>query len=238
MADVSIDMETGDLSQFDAVTGVSISAHVDAAQASTSYGLHVDTDGNNANRFGQNHSDISASTSYRIRFYLKLDDFVMDNNDSIIIFWVRAPGATNSCRMYLTYTTGGGHTLKFWAYRDNGNSSKSSEYSIPATGEILVEYRTTKADTTSSNDGTAEMWIDGVSKEELTGLDNNGSGGHDQSWYGFVGNQNINSGSMYMDEIIIRDDATEIGPVPAPPSDAGKGGFWATQKDFTFGSNP
>jgi hypothetical protein len=59
-----------------------------------------------------------------------------------------------------------------------------------------------------------QLWIDGASKQTITGIDN-----YDRfvnSFYfqfGAVYISTTASGTLYMDELVINDDGSEIGPV-------------------------
>ena len=77
-----------------------------------------------------------------------------------------------------------------------------------------LEIRVVRATGGSSNNGYMQCWIDGVEQTAITGVDNYTRFAHTR--YVSVGatlKTGSWSGTFYVDEIIVRDDETYIGPV-------------------------
>jgi hypothetical protein len=105
---------------------------------------------------------------------------------------------------------------------DNGAYPSTGYYSISPDEhyvEVLVEY----ASSSSANNGALTLWIDGILVARKASIDLYYRGKPNRIQFGAIsGIDSGTRGSLYLDEFVLRDDGTEIGPVgstaasPAP----------------------
>ena len=225
---VDINHEAGNLSEYDSTVTDSgdLSAHADAALAGTSYGLHcvINDTGflyGNVNTFGA-----QPTTDLRLRFYIDPNSLEMAQFD---VFTVLSLFLSNApwflCTIKLEYRDGI-YKLLFEPYNDAGGLTADRETITDA--PHYVEFYIHRSSAEDADDGTAEWWIDGVSKGTWTDIDNYDSF---PLWnlarIGAVeGVDAGTTGSLYLDEIVINDDGGEIGPVSEPP--VGNSGIMTT----------
>jgi hypothetical protein len=75
--------------------------------------------------------------------------------------------------------------------------------------EVLVAY----ASSAVASDATLTIWIDGVQADQVTGIDLYDRSKPDTVLLGVVTVASGTSGTIYLDELVLRDDDTEIGEV-------------------------
>jgi hypothetical protein len=218
---VNVNHETGDLSQYDQTItdGGDLSVSTDAALIG-SYGLQVVIDDTNSISGRMNFASWpNGATHFRARFYLKPNLVTMASGDSFCIMTIDG-GSGYPVLTYLEYD-GADYGIRLFYNNDGGAAGQFGSSITPQSHyyEILLSRATTDA----SNDGIVRHWIDGNLQNTKSGLD---------MWDRFndithmrlgavFGIDAGTSGTLYLDDLVIRNDATEIGPVPSggdPPS--------------------
>jgi len=111
--------------------------------------------------------------------------------------------------------------------RDDGYSNHYGGDVELTDAEHYVEVRVVRASTTSSNDGSVELYLDGVLEDTLSGQDIYNRVDWEHARLGACyGPDTGTSGTFYIDEFVLRDDDTEIGAL-----DAGSGSIGAIAYD-------
>jgi hypothetical protein len=233
MADIiDIDHEGGDLSEYDSTVDVDgdMSAHADAALASTNFGMKLVIDDTNT-MYGQITQVDTGTAKIRIRFYIDPNALTMGNwelFDIFNIYTTNDPWFIN--RLFLRTDDGGNYFIQCEAYSDAGAISTDTEGISDA--PHYVELYIQQAADDASGDGNVEWWIDGVSKGTWANVDN----------YNIFDEMNIirvgcisgldagTSGTLYIDQIKANDDGAAIGAHAEPP--AGNAGIMTPNTGF------
>lgn len=162
-------------------------------------------------------SPYSTTGILRVRFYIDVNSLTMANANAFAILRANS-SAGNICAVYLQYTTGTGYQIIERIYNDADGLADSSAYAI-TDAPHYIEIQLLRATNSTSNDGSLQLWIDGVDKQTLTGVDNYDRFIHFKDLFagGVVGIDAGTSGTFYCDEIKVNDNGDVIGPV-APPS--------------------
>ena len=205
-----IDHEAGNLSEYNSTVTDSgdLSAHADAALAGTGYGLNCLIDGT-----GSIYGQLTLSSTYtdfRFRFYFDPNSLTMGQYEAFHVAFIYTSASPWSVAR-IAYTATG--ELVFEPFNDPGNLSPN--YAAITDAPHYIEVYGHRAATNVSADGTYEWWVDGVSKSIWTGVDNYDLFAMFQLFrIGAVNGVDAGtSGTIYLDELVIRDDSTEIGPV-------------------------
>lgn len=221
---IDIDHETGDLSQYtSSVTdGGDLSVAAGAALAGTGYGLSCLID-DTTSIYGL--KTFNKAATLRLRFYIDPNTLTMADNDIFETCRIGQAGGSYSIlsSIELKYVTGTGYILQFRAYND-ANAATPDTCNI-TDAPHYVEALIVRAATDVSADGTAQWWVDGVNQGTVTGIDN----------YNRMEDQNMRvilgpcsgidvgtSGTLFLDELIINNDGSEIGPVILPATGGAK----------------
>lgn len=207
-----IDFEEEDLSDFDSTTGEEdLAANATAAMVG-SYGMEVTLD-DTADHYGNNALSISTN-DIRFRFYIDITPMSMTDGDTLNLQGINCDGT------YSSITWFGWVALEFnspnyqirLAVWDDENTG---DYTTPETitdGEHYIEVYIHRETTDGDADGTGEIWVDGISKGSLSNIDNwNIFPTIDNSRFGADDQETGTTGSLYLDDLIFRDDDTEIG---------------------------
>ncbi|MFC1790264.1 hypothetical protein ACFLZP_02140 [Patescibacteria group bacterium] len=202
-----------DLSQYDYIhSDGNFNLSLAAALANSSGGVEITID-NQDNNYGTASFTQTTSPTYRFRFYLDPNGLTMEENSSIDLFNLYAIHAGLS-RVTLGYSAGS-HTITARTYNDNNQSIITSAHSIsdePHYIEVMVKYATSE----TANDGTLDIWIDGEHKQQIDQIDLFDITKPNNLWFGAFGVRTGIEGNFYLDELVLRNDATEIGPFGAP----------------------
>jgi hypothetical protein len=217
---IDIDHETNDLSQYTSSVTDSGDLSVAAAAALVgSYGLMAVLDDTTA-IYG--YKDFSTAPSLRARFYIDPNTLTMSDGNWLIINEVQdRTGYINYIVVYL-YKTSGNYVLSFRAKND-ANTEHFTDTCIISDAPHYVEYGMTRAIGESTNDGTVEWWVDGVSQGSTANIDNYTILGTATSrmYLGAI----LLSGSsvydtIYFDDLKANDDGSEIGPASGGESES------------------
>lgn len=213
MAEIAnIGFETGDLSQFDStvIDGGDLSVSAGAALAGSSYGMQAVIDDTTA-IYGQANigSWPGAATSLRYRFYIDPNSLTMAEGDD---FWMAIVNGQMIVR--LGYS-GGNFIITGVYYGDGGYLGDNSDTITDA--PHYIEGLINRAATDVSADGSYQFWIDGALVATYLNADNYDSFNNINNFrLGAPSSLDAGtSGTFYLDQLIIRNDDTEIGPVPA-----------------------
>lgn len=213
---VDIDHETGDLSQYTSTVtdGGDLSVTGSAAMAGTNYGLSVMID-DTVSIFGAvTLGTPDTSGKLRARFYLDPNSLTMSNTTGHYIFNTKHTTSSGNdlCEVSLYRSGAGEYQIQAHMYLDSG-TAVTSAYTI-SDAPHYIEIYLQRATNSTSNDGSLQLWIDGVSKETLSGRDNYDrfvSFGYCKMGATF-GVDATTGGTYYMDELVVNNDGSEIGP--------------------------
>lgn len=226
-----IDLESGDLSEFSATVtdGGDLSVTQAAALAGSDYGLQVTIDDTTSIYGYVNLGAPNTSGVVRYRFYVDINSISMQDGDlsehSLVM--ITDLTANPISFLMLERTEGGQYAFYAVAVDDTGNHHNTQVYPV-TDAPHYVEVLCTRASSSVAEDGGTTFWVDGVEAySTILGVDN-----YDQfaDWQLIImgapsGVDPTTSGTFYLDELIVRDDDTEIGPVQEPdpePSPTGR----------------
>lgn len=186
--------------------GVTTSA---AAAMSGARGLQVTIDSANR-RFVQDDSPQSESR-YRARFWFDPNGFTPGNDTQRVILlqaFSRIPARKKLVQM-MVRRTNGQYRLLFKVRRDDGSSATTGWLPFSdAPHAIEIDWQ--RASSLLSADGHLQLWIDGTSVANLTGLDNSDYF-LDFVRLGGIGLRTTTSGTIYFDAFASR-RSSYIGP--------------------------
>ena len=208
---IDIDHETGDLSQWSSLSdaGGDLSASASAGLAGTGYGMAVQIN-DTQSPFATAQVSDNTSGVVRIRFYFDPNSLTMGNGNNHFLGTLRS--GSNIATFKLEWTSSGGYG--FQAQLVGDGTTLSTAYHSIADEPHYIEVRLVRATNSTSNDGTLDLWIDGVHKEQLVGDNFDQFGFFRQLRLGATsGVDAAASGTYYFDEIVVNDDGSEIGAV-------------------------
>jgi hypothetical protein len=213
---IDIDHETGDLTQYTSVVNPDgdLSVAAEAALADTNYGLRIFIDDTTA-IYGAFDLAFPYSTTgkLRARFYIDPNSLTMANSDNFSMFEVWATAGL-ILRLVLRYITGSGYNIRSTFYNDTGGST-TVDHAVFTDAPHYIEVNIVRATTNVSADGSMQLWIDDLDQGITGNVDN-----YDR----FVNFRTLSigailsvdvgtSGIFFVDEIIVNNDGSEIGPV-------------------------
>jgi len=206
----NITHDGGDLTEYDATAtdAGDLSATQAAALAGTAYGLQCVIDDTNALYGDKNIS--APSTEIRIRFYIDPNSLTMANGDAFRILTIKTTNAPYYAALVNVSYDGSNYEISLTAQEDDGTDHATANYDI-SDAEHYVEIHIVRSATV----GTADLWIDGAHKEQITSLDNYDLMA-DVSKIRFGPQTGLDagtSGTLYLDELKGNDDGSEIGPI-------------------------
>lgn len=208
---VNIDLETGDLSEFSSAVadGGDLSAAGGAAALHGNYGLSVLVDDANG-IYGSKSGLNNTSGKIRARFYININTLTMGSTEQFIIIICLNSGGSAVGRIDTYYASG--VRVIATINNDAGGTSNSAAYLL-SSGLHYIEFYIQRAASNVSSDGSMQLWIDGVSKQTLSGIDNyDRFNNFNTVNFGAVGAIDANtSGTFYLDDLVINDDGAEIG---------------------------
>lgn len=211
-----IDLEAGNLNEFDSSTtdGGDLSAHADAALAGTTVGMKLVVDDANA-IYGVCDGVNGPLSNIRFRFYIDPNSLTMGANE---MFQVATVNATDAPYVFaivqLLYSSGYYIRLRVI---DDGSTGVDIQTTAITDAPHYVEVLLSRASGADANDGVATIWIDGSQVGTKTDWDNyTRMANVTYMRFGAIAEIDAGtSGTFYMDQIVIRDDATEIGAYAA-----------------------
>lgn len=209
----NITHEVGDLSEYTSTVTDSGDLSVTGAAALVgNYGLSALIDDTNG-IFGEIEYTQITSGEYRWRFYVDPNGLTMAGGDAFYLCRITKQETSGRADVNLKYS--GGYNINARVREDDGTYRVTADYVITDDVhyiECLVQY----ASGPTGNDGILTLWIDGVQKESITDVDLDGRSQPDEAFLGPHSNIDAGtSGTLYLDDFVLRDDSTEIGAAPA-----------------------
>ena len=203
-----VDLETGDLSQFDAVLdpGSHLTNTAASAMGGTSRGMNVE-----AHPTDIAIADIAlappASGQIRMRFYIDPNGMTVGGNfDTFICATISLSASPFWLVQIDLRIVGAQYSLRTRFFDDGGNSLTDVDITdAPHYVEVHVVQDAAL--------GSAELFIDGVSEASFANLDNFDTFALlNTADFGLVQNMDATiAGDFFIDEICINDDGSEIG---------------------------
>lgn len=161
--------ESGNLSAWSSTTtdGSDLSVNV-ASALICNYGMQAAIDDNNSIHVTDDSP--SAETRYRERFYFDPNTILMKNNDNHYLFYGYTGASTVILRVQFRYSNNS-YQIRAALRNDISTWTSSSWFTImDAPHSIELDWRAATA--SGANNGGLTLWIDGVQRANLTGLDN------------------------------------------------------------------
>ena len=209
----SYNIESGDLTGLTTVGSGDLSASSNAKMAGTNYGISLlldDTTANyvyNTDYASHNHT----GGRFRYRFYIDPNSATWGSGEAIGLFALRGGG--NNKTLVQLVRTGTTYYILAYIYNDAGTNSVTSGYSI-TDAPHYVEVDLIRSTNSTSNNGSLQLWIDGSSKETISGIDNYDRLAAVNAFYwGGITKPSSPSGTVYLDELVVNDDGGQIGGI-------------------------
>jgi len=161
--------ESGNLSAWSSGTTDAGDLSVTATAAlAGNYGLQAVMDDNNS--IYVTDDSPNAETRYRARFYFDPNSILMANNNNHYLFYGYTGTSTVVVRVQLRYSNGS-YQLRAALRNDSSTWTSSSWFTISnASHSIEIDWRAATA--SGANNGGLTLWIDGMQRANLTGVDN------------------------------------------------------------------
>ena len=215
----NINLETGDLSQFDTVVsgGSNVISAVSPGLIGSGYKLSCEVNDTNT-MYAQKDFTQLVSGIYRLRRYFNSNALTMASGDIFDIGRVQS-GTSYRALLRLLYQSGS-YKLKLRTVQDGSINADTNYYDL-SDEEHYIEFLVQYASSASASDGQAALWFDGQQQETLTGLDIFDISQPDNLRVGAVnGLDTGTSGTFLLDEILLNDDGSEIGAIEPPTTEA------------------
>jgi len=208
---IDITHSLGDFSEWTTtvVDGGDLSVSVAAALAVTNYGMSV-TINDLTNIYARKTVATDYSGVIRGRFYVDVNSLNMSNGDDFIMCMPRNSSVLSL--LYVAIQRLALHRFTVTAI-DDPLSGPSASY-ITTDAPHWLEFKLVRATTNVSSDGYLEFWIDGIPQLPIRNVDN-----YDRFMdfasidFGAQGAIDVGtSGIFYIDEIVVNNDGSYIGP--------------------------
>ena len=188
-----------------------------AGLGGTAGGASLLIDDTNAIYMRYDFSALSTQTDYRIRVYLDPNTLSMGSGEEFDLVRVESSSSVATCRLRLANVSG---VLKFrhQVLDDAGLVGGTEDINLSSLSEYF-EVWVTKATGASANDATSKLYFDGSLVSTLSGVDlyNNFAAMVRVKIGCVTGLDASTSGTMYIDECVMRDDSTVIGGLNVNP---------------------
>jgi len=215
---VDIDHEIGDLTEYTSTVtdGGDLSVAAAAALAGTVYGLNVLIDDTTA-IYGIKSGLNDTSGKLRARFYIDPNTLTMATDDQFIVWRAQNTSTASLAKVDLYRSAAPAYRIQVTIFNDAGAGTASSFYTITDEPHYIEIYLQ-RAATSISSDGSLQLWIDGVSKQTISGIDNyDRFPNFDIIHLGAIANLDAGtSGTLYLDQLVVNDDGSEIGAYVPP----------------------
>ena len=167
------DFEEEDLTDFDGglVGGEDLAANAISAMVG-SFGLDVTLDDAN-DHYGVNTLSIGTN-DVRFRFYIDTTPMAMTDGDAFTIQTINSDGTYGGVTYFslvLLYFNDPNLQIRL-AYNDDTNDLVYGALTTISDGEHYIEMHIHRETSDGDADGTVEIWIDGVSKDSYSDVDN------------------------------------------------------------------
>jgi hypothetical protein len=205
--------------------GSKVALSAAAALGGSTYGLAVDVTAAGISFIEKDLSGISNSaTVIRFGFRMNLNGIALTASSAETLFQIIPGSGLEFCEaIWLVENGSGGFYIEVDSLDDDGSPRELDSAGTLPSGDITIEIVWDKPASTSSNDGVCTIYVNGVSSASITTLDNfdnfedvTGEPSPDNNLVLDLGSSGggSDSGTLYIDEFIIRDDDTQIYPVP------------------------
>jgi len=209
----AIDLEEGDFTDFDSTVNSADMAVNGSAAMVGSYGLEISGIDSGEATYGLQNATVSTST-LRWRFYFDPNSLSMSSGDSILSCQVIADGTYLSITDwgYTEFLHNGSNYQLTPNVRDDNDSSITLATATISDAEHYIELMVTRESSDGAANGTFEYWVDGVSIDSSSSIENYNMFPTLESFtLGFYWTNQANTGSIYYDDLIANDDGSEIG---------------------------
>jgi len=213
---VNITHEVGDLSEYTSTVtdGGDLSVEAAAALVGTR-GLQCVIDDTTV-IYGTKSGLNNTSGKSRARLYIDPNTLAMATNTG---FWhcVLRNNTTGMCAaVYLNHSTTDYRI--YVAIKDDVPADTYGTKFVITDAPHYIEIYLQRAATNSSADGSLQLWIDGVNKETISGIDNYDrfAALNSVDFGAIYGLASGISGTFFLDDLVVNDDGGEIGPATTP----------------------
>jgi hypothetical protein len=212
----NITHDAGNLTEWTSTSGADISAAAAAAANGTPYGMQIVID-DTTDDYGEYSVAIGAATDLHVRIYHDLNTVAITTNYHFYqIIKVMQSGSPYVVATVNITKVAGNYYVRQYVYNDAGAESEGAVQAITDNWHC-IEIAVKKATTVSANDGTCRLYTDGTLWETISGLDlfttfaliNRVRAG------ALTASATV-SGTVYSDEVIIRNDDQMIGAYVPP----------------------
>lgn len=211
---IDADHEAGNFSEYTgtATSGGDLSVSAGAALVG-SYGISCIIDDTN-----QKYAYVQFSTSSTNyiggRFYIDPNGITIGLGDQTSVLYTINSTGTQTVVVYKLMNIGGVYVIRGVLIDDAGTHNETDPFTI-TDAPHCIEFLATKASGSSGNDATLDTWIDESAQTQLTGVD---CFDRFNTIIGLIGSPSQSgtvSGTIYLDDFVLRDDGVYIGPVSA-----------------------
>ena len=191
----------------------------------------------------------NAEPTYRVRFYVNVRSLAMGEGDEFDLFTAYdgadpVPPAVNGNPAFrlVVRRVSGQNRLSAYARLNSGNESQIAATVPLANGWREVEVNWAKATAAGANNGRLDLWVDGVARNGLTGLNNDQEVVNYARWGSVNGVDAGTSGVMKLDDFASQRTGY-IGPVSVFTDEPTTDSFWPYimglyQAEITTGCAP
>jgi hypothetical protein len=210
---INIDHDDGTLNEYDVkeLDGGHLSVTSAAALVNTQYGMQLFINDNN-DMYGTVQDLNNNTGTIRARFYLDVNGVSMADPDETSIITAYNSIGSGFATVELSYRNGEGRRIRGTVSNDAYDGFWSTPILIsdkPHWIELLVK----KATSSTSNDGYVTIWVDGKNEQSIVGVDlYDRFDKLDQFLMGMHAIDTGTRGTIYLDELIVRDNNVYIGP--------------------------
>ena len=210
---VDIDHEAGNLNEYDSTETDSGDLSVAGGAALVgSYGLSFVVDDTNE-MYGRANVSAPGSGDFRWRFYVDPNGITVGGSDKIVLSRLHSSGPSYTVALARLEHDGSSYEITTRVYEDDGSYS-GADHDI-SDGVHYVELYVVQASSDVAGDGTFQSWIDGVAKDDISGLDNYDVFSN-MDWLSLqCADPGTASGTYYLDDLVANDDGSEIGAADA-----------------------
>lgn len=162
--------------------------------------------------YGRKNQAAPASNQIRFRLYMDPNSYTPNNNE-VVYTLITQPYSNGRLIHVNLRNPADGYKIRVFGHDDGGTEKGDTHYDITDDAHY-VEVYIVRASSNVASDGTMTMWIDGVQKYALSGIDNYDRFAALTSFdVGMLGCSAGVSGTIYVDEFVVNDDGEEIGEV-------------------------
>lgn len=195
-----------------ALNGGNLSLSSGAALAGTAYGISSAITNTNQQYAYYLLAATDSSTSFEGRFYIDPNTMSISDGGQISVFYLVNSTTTETFVVYKLMNIGGSFVMRGVLINDAGTHNETSAFTI-SDAPHYIEFKATKAGTSSSSDSTLDTWVDGSAQTQLTGVDCYDRFNTRLIVFGAPSQSGTISGTFYLDELVVNNTGTYIGPL-------------------------